>query len=148
MKRLIRSSFLCFFLFSFSAVFSQHQWEQLKFQRFGVEQGLSVTTAFNIVQDDYGFLWIATIDGLQRYDGYSFVHYKNDFNDSASLSDNTVSCIVKGKGNVLWVGTYSGGLNRLDITTGKFTRYQNASDDEKSLSSNRVWSVYEDDNGM
>jgi ligand-binding sensor domain-containing protein/serine phosphatase RsbU (regulator of sigma subunit) len=148
MKRLIRSIFLFSFLFACSAAFSQHQWDQLKFQRFGVDQGLGVTTAFNIVQDDYGFLWIATIDGLQRYDGYSFVHYKNDFNDSASLSDNTVSTIIKGKGNVLWVGTYSGGLNRLDISTGKFSRYQSIPGDEKSLSSNRVWAIYEDAKGM
>lgn len=121
---------------------------QLKFKNYGTEQGLTVTTAFSIVQDDNGFLWIASIDGLLRYDGYKFVAYKNNYNDSSSISDNTVSYLSKGKGNRIWMGTYSGGLNVLDANTGKFKRYQNNPSDKNSLSSNRVWAVLEDDNGI
>ncbi len=135
---------LFFGVFCCFSVFAQQQHAHLKFQRFGVDQGLTVTTAFSIVQDDHGFLWIATIDGLQRYDGYKFTAYKNNFNDSCSVSDNTISYLYKGKGNVIWVGTYAGGLNRLDINTGKFKRYQNISGAKNCISNNRVWSVYED----
>ncbi|MFL5765739.1 MAG: two-component regulator propeller domain-containing protein [Bacteroidia bacterium] len=148
MSRLAKNSFAFLCLLSVQLTFSQAQWGQLRFQHFGVDQGLSVTTAFNIVQGDNGFLWIATIDGLQRYDGYNFVHYKNHLNDSTSLSDNTVSTIAKGKGGMLWVGTYSGGLNKLDIATGKFIRFQNIPGDKNSLSSNRIWSIYEDASGF
>lgn len=128
--------------------FSQKQCSQLKFKNYGAEQGLAVTTAFSLVQDDNGFLWIATIDGLLRFDGYKFVAYKNNYNDSTSISDNTVSYLSKGKENRIWMGTYSGGLNALNANTGRFRRYQNNPTDKNSLSSNRVWSVLEDDNGI
>ncbi len=147
MKSIIKINiFILLFLFSIGStkIFAQKQWSQLKFKRFGVDQGLTVTTAFSIVQDENGFLWIATIDGLLRYDGYKFIHYKNNFNDSTSISDNTVSTLCKGPHNIIWVGTYSGGLNRLDASTGKFKRFQNIPGNKNSLSSNRVWSVFED----
>jgi ligand-binding sensor domain-containing protein/serine phosphatase RsbU (regulator of sigma subunit) len=134
----------CTLLFALQ-LHSQKQWGTLKFKRFGVDQGLPVTTAFSIVQDQKGFIWVATIDGLMRYDGYHFVAYKNNYNDSASLSDNTLSTLLVGKDNKLWAGTYSGGLNCLDISTGKFKRYQNIPGNNSSLSNNRVWAVCEHD---
>jgi ligand-binding sensor domain-containing protein/serine phosphatase RsbU (regulator of sigma subunit) len=135
-----------FLLLLLSEAFSQKQWSHLKFRRYGVDQGLTVTTAFSIVQDAHGFLWISTIDGLLRYDGYKFFHYKNDFNDSASISDNTVSTLLAGKGNKLWAGTYAGGLNCLDIANGKFKRFQRIPSNPNSISNNRVWALLEDGN--
>lgn len=135
---------LCLLFVAFSS-HAQKQWGTLKFRRFGVDQGLPVTTAFSIVQDKKGFIWVATIDGLMRYDGYHFVAYKNNYNDSSSLSDNTLSVLLVGEGNKLWAGTYSGGLNCLDISTGKFKRYQNIPGNVNSISNNRVWAVCEQD---
>ncbi len=148
MRNFFKIIFLTASLFSFCILYSQKQCDQLKFKNYGTDQGLAVTTAFSIVQDDYGFLWIASIDGLIRYDGYKFVAYKNNFNDSSSISDNTISYLSKGRSNRIWMGTYSGGLNSLDATTGKFKRYVNNSGDKNSISSNRVWAVLEDDNGI
>ncbi|MBP7808944.1 MAG: SpoIIE family protein phosphatase [Bacteroidia bacterium] len=148
MRNFLKIFFLVASVFSFCILYSQKQCTQVKFKNYGADQGLAVTTAFSIVQDDNGFLWIASIDGLLRYDGYKFVSYKNNFNDSSSISDNTVSYLSKGKGNHIWMGTYSGGVNVLDANTGKFKRYQNNPNDIHSLSSNRVWSVLEDDNGI
>ncbi len=148
MRNFLKINILIASLFSFCFLYSQKQCNQLKFRNYGTDQGLAVTTAFSIVQDDNGFLWIASIDGLLRYDGYKFVAYKNNFNDSTSISDNTVSFLSKGKGNKIWLGTYSGGLNVLDANTGKFKRYQNNPSDKNSLSSNRVWSVLEDEYGI
>src|ERR1700730_3204289 len=125
MRNFLKINFLIASLFSFCTLYSQKQCNQLKFKNYGTDHGLTVTTAFSVVQDDYGFLWIASIDGLLRYDGYKFVAYKNNFNDSSSISDNTVSYLSKGKSNRIWLGTYSGGLNVLDATTGKFKRYIN-----------------------
>lgn len=143
----MRSTLRLFFIFLvLSTAFQslgQKQWSSLKFRRYGVDQGLTVTTAFSMVQDAKGFLWISTIDGLMRYDGYHFVSYKNNYNDSTSISDNILSMLLIGKGNKLWAGTYSGGLNCLDIATGKFKRYQHIPGNENSLSNNRVWAVCE-----
>lgn len=148
MRSLIKIIFLAASVFSSCSLYSQKQCTQLKFKNYGTDQGLAVTTAFSIVQDDNGFLWIASIDGLLRYDGYKFVAYKNNFNDSSSISDNTVSFLSKGKNNQIWMGTYSGGVNMLDANTGKFKRYQHDPNDKNSLSSNRVWSVIEDEKGI
>ncbi len=137
--------FFCLFSIAFQSL-AQKQWSALKFRRYGVDQGLTVTTAFSIVQDAKGFLWVSTIDGLMRYDGYHFIAYKNNYNDSTSISDNTLTMLLVGKGNKLWAGTYSGGLNCLDIATGKFKRYQNIPGNKNSLTNNRVWAVCEQEN--
>jgi ligand-binding sensor domain-containing protein/serine phosphatase RsbU (regulator of sigma subunit) len=117
------------------------------FQRFGIEQGLTVTTAFSIVQDDDGFLWISTIDGLVRFDGYQFTTYKNNFNDSLSLSDNTLSTIYKDKKGSFWVGTYNEGVNCFDPRTGRSKRYDAKASNPNHLSNGRVWAVCEDGHG-
>ncbi|HEY6160517.1 MAG TPA: two-component regulator propeller domain-containing protein, partial [Bacteroidia bacterium] len=119
----------------------------LKFQRFGVDQGLTVTTAFSIVQDDNGFLWISTIDGLHRYDGYNFVTYKNNFDDPQSLSDNTLSTIFKDSKGNFWIGTYNEGVNCFDPRTGHCKRYDAHSNDPNHLSNGRVWCCCEDKDG-
>jgi len=79
--------------------------QNFKFERLSVEQGLSQCTVGAIFQDRRGFLWIGTSDGLNRYDGYSFKHYKHDPSDSTSLSHNTVVTITEDGFGTLWVGT-------------------------------------------
>ncbi|MDG2392316.1 MAG: two-component regulator propeller domain-containing protein, partial [Thalassotalea sp.] len=65
----------------------------LKFQQFSTEQGLSQSSVYSIAQDKEGFLWIATQDGLNRYDGYEFKYYRNLTTDKSSLADNLVRVI-------------------------------------------------------
>jgi ligand-binding sensor domain-containing protein len=79
---------------------------------------------FSIVQDNYGFVWLGTDDGLYRYDGYTLKAYRQDPNNPQSLSDNTVTTLYKDRAGALWIGTAYGGLNKLDITQNTFTHYQ------------------------
>ena len=62
--------------------------QPLRFERLTIEQGLSQSTANSVVEDDLGFLWIGTQDGLNRYDGYGFKTYRHDPDDPGSLSSN------------------------------------------------------------
>ena len=72
------------------------------------DDGLSHNIVNDIVQDGKGFIWIATQDGLNRFDGYEFKAYRFDPADSASISGNYVkSLFVDQKGN-LWVSTRYG----------------------------------------
>src|ERR1051326_3181035 len=144
-NRFLYSTFLAVALMH--ASFSIAQNVPLKFQRFGVDQGLTVTTAFSIVQDDNGFLWISTIDGLHRYDGYTFVTYKNNFDDPQSLSDNTLSTIFKDSKGNFWIGTYNEGVNCFDPRTGRCKRYNAHADNLDHLSNGRVWCCCEDKDG-
>ena len=96
--------------------------ERLRFERISTEHGLSQASISSILQDRRGFLWFGTMDGLNRYDGYSFTVYKHDPEDENSLCMNSVWSLAEdGSGNI-WIGT-PGGLSRLDTETGKITCY-------------------------
>ncbi len=68
----------------------------------------------SIVQDSRGYIWFGTATGLNRYDGYEFVIYQNDFNDSLSISDNDITELYQDKNGYLWIGTTDGILNKFD----------------------------------
>jgi len=73
----------------------------LKFQHVGTSEGLSQINVNCIMQDSRGFVWIATRNGLNRYDGYHFITYRYDPTDSTSLSNNMVTDIAEDKtGNI------------------------------------------------
>lgn len=73
-----------------------------------VKSGLSQNTIMDVVQDDYGFLWVGTQDGLNKYDGYTFKVYKSDPQNSASIPNNFIKCIKKDDDGNLWIGTQTG----------------------------------------
>ena len=54
------------------------------FEHLGLEAGLSATDVRSLLQDRYGFIWIGTVDGLDMYDGYGFMHYKHKPFDARS----------------------------------------------------------------
>lgn len=112
-------------------------------QILNIESGLSQSWVMALHVDKYGFLWVGTQGGLNRYDGYSFKKYKSDPLDAHSLSNNAVTSICEDKDGNLWVGT-SDGLSFLDRQTGQFTNYYYDANDSKSLSDNRIYSVFYD----
>lgn len=116
---------------------------QIKFEHLTVENGLSQNTVRSIVQDHQGFMWFGTDDGLNKFDGYRFTHYKNLLGDSSSLSNNTVHVIYEDKSGTLWIGT-EGGLNRFDRSTETFRHFRHDPDDPQSLHDNIVSAIYED----
>ncbi len=86
--------------------------EAVRFNRLSVEQGLSQSVVQAIAQDERGFIWIGTQQGLNRFDGHEFVTYFNDPDNPDSLSHDWIWDLhVDGEGT-LWIGT-GGGLNRL-----------------------------------
>ncbi len=109
-----------------------------RFERFSTVQGLAVDFSTAVLQDQKGFLWIMTTDGLQRYDGYSFTYILQGVESWALAEDH------EGK---IWVGTVSRGLRRFDPDTGKFTHFQHDPDDPTSLSNGSVRALYVDRKG-
>ncbi|MEA5257381.1 two-component regulator propeller domain-containing protein [Arcicella aquatica] len=101
---------------------------QLKFSRISTQRGLSQSTVGQIFQDKKGFIWFATKDGLNKYDGYQFTVYRHISNDPNSISSSTISCITEDQEGNLWVGTFDGGVNKLDKTTGNFIHFKQADD--------------------
>lgn len=75
-----------------------------------------------ICQDLYGYIWIGTEHGLNKFDGYRYTAYHHNKQDSTSLSDNEVVSLFVDKGGRLWVGG-SKGLARYDYEHDSFERY-------------------------
>ncbi|MCO6480097.1 MAG: response regulator [Phaeodactylibacter sp.] len=93
--------------------------QELHFDHISLEQGLSQSIVNCILQDEQGFLWFGTDDGLNRYDGYEFVVYRHEPHNGESLSDNQVSTLVEGRSGRIWIGT-ARGLNYFDREEGIF----------------------------
>jgi ligand-binding sensor domain-containing protein/signal transduction histidine kinase len=92
------------------------------FERLHSADGLSHNSVYAIMQDRAGFLWFGTVDGLNRYDGYTFTVFRHDHADTTSLSNNLVRALYEDRAGRLWVGTEQG-VDRLDGRTGRFRRY-------------------------
>ncbi len=117
MKKIILISF--FFFLSFCSAFAQSI--NLKFENLDTSEGLSSSTTTEIFQDEEGFLWFGTIDGLNKYDGYEFKIYRPELNNLFSISNNRITSIVEDNQGNLWVGT-NNGLNLFDKKTERFYR--------------------------
>ncbi len=119
----------------------------VRFGHYGLEQGLSQSSAQVILQDAMGFLWVGTQDGLDRFDGYAFKVFRADPKNPNALSNSYISTLAQGSKGVIWIGTY-GGLNRYDPVNGKFIHYLHDENNPDSLSDDTVRAVYEDPQGM
>ena len=98
--------------------------QNITFECLTLDQGLSQNTVASIIQDNEGYMWFGTIDGLNKYDGYKFTVYQNNPNDSNSIADNWITSLCLAKDSTLWIGTLSRGLCKFDSQTGHFTNYQ------------------------
>lgn len=102
------------------SVYGQKQ--TLQFSKLTIDDGLSQSYINCILQDQLGYIWIGTQDGLNRYDGQTFEVYQNQYNDEKSLSNNYVKAFVEdNKGNI-WIGT-DRGLNKFDFFQQKLERW-------------------------
>lgn len=119
----------------------------IHFEHLTVTQGLSDNFISAALQDRQGFLWFATRNGLNKYDGSKVIVYRHDPSDPNTLSSNYVWHLFEDHSGILWVGTWGGGLNKFDPTTEKFTRYQHDENNPNSLGSDLIWCVKEDKEG-
>jgi ligand-binding sensor domain-containing protein/serine phosphatase RsbU (regulator of sigma subunit) len=143
--RMKRHLAIFFFLVMCNLLFAQTS--QMRFKRISIDDGLSQVCVNHILQDKKGFMWFATQDGLNRYDGYTFTVYKPNPSNPNSLSNNVVKSLFEDNEGIIWIGTAGGGLNRFDPETETFTSYMYDPFSKTSLSNNDVYSIYEDTHG-
>lgn len=109
------------------------------------ENGDSPSATFSIIEDDEGFIWFGTVDGLYRYDGYNFKIYRHVEDDPNSLSNNTIREIAYTKDQKIWIATSGGGLNCLDLKKDKIESFIHTGIDGKNeISGNEVWTLIVD----
>ncbi|MGM9478372.1 two-component regulator propeller domain-containing protein [Pedobacter sp. GSP4] len=87
----------------------------------GVENGLSNNVVNSLYLDRFGFMWMGTYDGLNRYDGYHFKVFRNGWGDENSLINNHITVLNGDKKNRIWVGTQKG-ISYYDYADSKFHR--------------------------
>ncbi len=120
--------------------------ESQSFERISVKEGLSQVSVYSIVQDQCGFMWFGTDDGLNRYDGYEIEIYRYSSQDSLSINNNTINALFVSQYGNLWVGTNQG-LNLFGPKLDGFIHYEFDYKDTTSLSGKVVWCIMEDAQG-
>ncbi len=143
---MIRSVLFLFFVMTFSIVNTQNR--SFSFKYLNTSSGLSSNTINGIHQDKLGQMWFATNNGLNKFDGNTFVEFKNDGNKNKkpSLTNNNVLSVFQDKGGLIWVGTVNG-LNKYDSQKNKFRNYYSYADRPNSLGGSLVISGLEVANG-
>ena len=130
-------------VFAVPASISSHQ---IEFKKLSKKDGLSQIFVFDLTQDQDGFIWIATQEGLNRFDGKNFKHYRHNPNNINSIADNFTRNMYIDRHGILWVGT-ANGLSRYVKEFDHFVNYRNIQNESTSLTDNRIWDISEDNSG-
>jgi two-component system sensor histidine kinase ChiS len=130
-----------------SHLYSHSQKHISCFNHISIDDGLSQSSVYCILQDKKGFMWLGTQEGLNRYDGYKFKTYKQRPQDEATISNNYVWTIFEDNAGVFWIGTYFG-LNCFNREPGIFECYLKDKTKPHSLSHNDFRAIYEDQFGI
>jgi ligand-binding sensor domain-containing protein len=120
----------------------------IRFSRLIVNGETLQSRIYEMVQDDYGFLWFRTSDGLYKFDGYSLKPYRHQRGNPNTVSDDTIQAVYKDRDGNLWIGTKFGGLDRLDVRRNRFTHYRHEPGKPGSLANDNVICVYRDRHGQ
>ena len=116
-----------------------------QFIRLSLKEGLSQSTVTSIFQDQQGFIWVGTSDGLNRYDGIRFTTYRSTLGNPMSLTNNYITSLFEDRSGVLWVGTRDG-LNRMEPDLpGRFQRIIRKT--HEGLRNNYILELIEDETG-
>ncbi len=140
--------------FTFFIILLLHLWtlyaqqdSDIKFQHLSVKDGLSQSTVNDILQDSDGFMWFATNDGVNRYDGRIFKAYRNlKTLDNRLISKITV--LFEDYDKQLWVGTFGGGIFLYNKQKEEWINYLHNSKDNQTISNNNISGIIETKEGL
>lgn len=120
--------------------------QNLYFERFSYEQGLSESNVTAILQDRDGFVWIGTTNGLNRFDGYKFSVFRHNPADSTTLINNAITTLYEDRAGRLWIGTQNG-FSIFDRKKGTFTNFHTEENAQNTLSNNIIRAFVQDSTG-
>ena len=118
---LLKRIIFLFFILLFPGVINGEAQEDCIFEHLSTSDGLSHGSVSVMLKDHRGFMWFATWDGINRYDGYNFKTYKLDNSASAGFASNRVKTMVEDSLGNIWIITYNSRAFRLNHLTEKFT---------------------------
>lgn len=112
----------CFFLILAFLVVNTANANDYHFKSLTVNNGLSQNDISAICQDSYGFIWIGTYDGLNKFDGFSIESFQKISNDSNSLPENRITALAEDHKKRLWIGTQGGSIAYYSLLQQRFFR--------------------------
>lgn len=118
----------------------------IKFEHFTTNEDLSQSTVKCIQQDNLGFMWFGTINGLNRFDGLNFSSYHFSPQDSSSLTSSHITALFEDSKGNFWIGTPDG-LNKLIRETNNFQRFIHSKENLNTLPNNYIQDILEDNKG-
>ena len=131
-------------LFLYSTVLVA-QTNQAKF--LSLQEGLSSEQVIDVVHDKYGFIWIATELGLNRFASNSFKQfYKSEKADGSSVNSNEINTLLYDNDQV-FIGTRANGLNVYDLKTNRFSYYVHDDKNPQSLATNDITDIIKSQSG-
>ncbi len=130
------------FLFIVLTITLKSQNIRLKFEHLSVTEGLSQSSVSSIAEDKHGFMWFSTLDGLNKFDGYSITRYYQDSLETG-LPDNIINYVYSTPDNSknLWIGTADHGLCLYDPIFNKFKTFTHNKSKSNSLIDNHVMCI-------
>ncbi len=118
-----------------------------KFTHFTSQDGLPQNSVLAILQDETGFMWFGTDDGLARYDGYQFKVYRHTPGNQHSIQNNVIRGLAQDRWGFIWVATEGGGINVFDPSTEKFLSFSTLSQNPLPIHAKKISSLMIDREG-
>lgn len=136
--------YLCFSLIVIQLMANKAfcQQDERHFRNISVDKGLSQSTVFSIAQDTLGFIWMATKDGLNRYDGKRFSVYRPSGTNPKTIASSYISSLYVDKSGQFWIGG-NRGISKYNYDTDDFENYQLA----RTAGEWSISSITEDEQG-
>ncbi|MBM1105619.1 response regulator [Aurantibacter crassamenti] len=118
--------------------------QNIKFEHYTDNDGLSHNAVRHIIQDENGFLWLGTFSGLNRFDGFEFKSYTTSSETSNAIQNDDITALeLDTETNTLWIGTRNG-LTRFDMTTNTFKTFLPNQANPNSIQDHEIRSVHVD----
>ena len=137
-------AFIIFLLCLFHPATAKCQNINIKFKHLSTKDGLSSNDVRAVFEDSNGFIWFATSEGLNRWNGYEIDVFKNYNDDQNSLSNNFLLCLAEDSAQNIWIGTNHGGVVKYSTREERFYRYSLIPGDEVSIPGLVVRCIYID----
>ena len=122
------------------------QERKINFEHLSTDDGLNQNSVLDIYQDQDGFLWFGTYEGINRFDGFRITEYQHNYINNPNIADMHVRSICEDTSRIFFVGTMLG-LNRFFLDTKENVNYCHNPINPESLSNDRVFRVFKDSDG-
>lgn len=119
----------------------------IRFKSITKEDGLPSNKVLGVVKDKLGFLWIATNNGLCRYDAKGRMKVFKADPEHGRLHSSSIEVIYTDSKGFLWIGTRHGGITKIDVATDTWKTYRHQPGNDNSLAHDEILSIVEDKEG-